>query len=378
MHNMDNETPDSLPATAVPEAEKPASSAPKARPRSGLPTLFVIVVLLAAALAVWWWYAQQTREADSASVREQAISSELADLARSNEQLRRDVDSLRARLADADTVNRGIREELLGFAERSRALEDAVSNLADQRLTSRDALALNEAEFILQLAGERLSLFNDAAAAIAAYRLADSALSSAEDPLFASVRQTIAAEIQSLEAAQPLQTQATLVALSGLRDAVSNLPTKSARHTTDTEAGAERSRVKQILSQFVRISHDSSGPALAGRDVNLTRAVVAIDLRAAEAALFSRDAKAFSATLQRARNDIASTFDGESPIVQEALATLDRLAATPLAPALPELGTALRELRNLRTTRALSREPVPVTQPTEPAPEAAADGGVEL
>ena len=38
---------------------------------------------------------------------------------------------------------------------------------------------------------------------------------------------------------------------------------------------------------------------------------------------------------------------------------LDRLAAQPLAPALPELGTALKELRNLRATRALSRPRAP-------------------
>jgi uroporphyrin-3 C-methyltransferase len=41
--------------------------------------------------------------------------------------------------------------------------------------------------------------------------------------------------------------------------------------------------------------------------------------------------------------------------VKETLAEIDRLAAAPLAPATPELGTALRELRNLRATRALAQ-----------------------
>jgi uroporphyrin-3 C-methyltransferase len=46
------------------------------------------------------------------------------------------------------------------------------------------------------------------------------------------------------------------------------------------------------------------------------------------------------------------------------LSSIERLGATPLAPTLPELGTALSELRNLRTTRALSQPaPAPFTTP---------------
>jgi uroporphyrin-3 C-methyltransferase len=41
--------------------------------------------------------------------------------------------------------------------------------------------------------------------------------------------------------------------------------------------------------------------------------------------------------------------------VKNDLAEIDRLAAAPLAPPLPELGSALRELRNLRATRALAQ-----------------------
>jgi uroporphyrin-3 C-methyltransferase len=41
--------------------------------------------------------------------------------------------------------------------------------------------------------------------------------------------------------------------------------------------------------------------------------------------------------------------------VKDTLAEIDRLAAAPLAPAMPELGTALHELRNLRATRALAQ-----------------------
>jgi len=278
---------------------------------------------------------------------------------RTVDQRKRELDSMRARLADTDTVNKGVREELLALGERSRHLEDAVANLAEQRLTGRDALALNEAEFLLQLAQERLALFHDAQAALAAYQLADSALAAAEDPVFAGVRQTISAERQALQAAHPLDTNATLGALERVRANLATLPPKKSAATT-----AAPSRFEALLQQFVRISSDDTPER---RDVELTRTLAAIDLRAAEAALLARDPPSYTAAVARARTAIAAAFDAGAEPVKNDLAELDKLGSAPLAPALPELGSALRELRNLRATRAL-------TQPRPAAPPPAGAG----
>lgn len=349
---METEKTANTPAPASRDKARPDAAKPGRRGGAGV-VVAVIVLAIAAGFA-WWFYERHLREQDS-SAREDALAAQVDALVRANEQLRRDVDSLRSRYADTETMNRGIREEVLGFNERSRALEDAVANLADQRLSNRDAMALNEAEFILQLAGERLTLFRDASGTLAAYRLADSALAAAEDPLFANVRQTISAEMQAIEAARPLQTRATLAALAELRASLAGLPLKSGPADAKAAGKAGRSRLREILDQFVRISSDDAASAYALRDEKLTRSLAAIDLRAAEAALFVRDQDEFTAALKRARSGIAATFDNDDKGVRDALATLDQLASTPLAPALPEVGTALSELRNLRTTRALSQ-----------------------
>ncbi|HPN78765.1 MAG TPA: uroporphyrinogen-III C-methyltransferase [Dokdonella sp.] len=353
MRIMETETPAQLPAPARREQGQRGAVASRRGP--GL--VLLVVLLLVIGAFVWWLIDRQMREREAG--RADALSAQVAQLARANEQLRHDVDSLRSRYADSETMNRGIREEVLAFNERSRTLEDAVANLADQRVNNRDAMALNEAEFILQLAGERLALFRDASGAMAAYRLADSALAAAEDPLFASVRQTINAEMQALEAAQPMQTQATLNALASVRGSLSELPAKAAPANALAPVAGERSRLREILAQFVRISSDETSPALAARNDALTRTLAAVDLRTAEAMLFARDQEGFVGAVDRARKGIQSAFDGDNEAVRKAVATLDKLAATPLAPALPELGTALGELRNLRTTRALSRPPAP-------------------
>ena len=347
---METETPAKLPAPATRDQGQQGAVVPRRR-SSGLVLALIVLVLIG--VLAWWLIDRQMRERDAG--RANAMSAQIDQLTRGNEQLRRDIDSLRSRYSDTETMNRGIREEVLAFNERSRALEDAVANLADQRMNNRDAMALNEAEFILQLAGERLALFRDASGAMAAYRLADSALAAAEDPLFASVRQTISAEMQALEAAQPMQTRQTLDALAGLRGNLATMPAKAEPKNAPASASTDRSRLREILAQFVRISHDDASPVLAERNDKLTRTLVAVDLRTAEAMLFARDQDGFAGAIRRARAGIETAFDGDNEAVRNALAMLDKMAVTPLAPALPELGTALGELRNLRTTRALSR-----------------------
>ncbi|MEZ5460284.1 uroporphyrinogen-III C-methyltransferase [Dokdonella sp.] len=357
---METESAANLPAPA--ESERKGGAKVSTRKSRGPGLLILVIVLLVLGLLGWWFWERQTREQDSQ--REERLAEQISALSSANEQLRREMDALRTRASDAEAMNRGIREEVLAFGERSRALEDAVANLADQRLSNRDAMALNEAEFILQLAGERLALFRDASGAIAAYRLADSALAAAEDPLFSAVRQTISAEMQALEAARPMQTRATLDALADLRARIVTLPLKTTPTSEQAALKPERSRFREILDQFVRVSHDDAGPAFELRNEELLRTLIAVDLRAAETYLFARDQEGFSAALARARAGMLAALDPGAPAVSEALATLDMVATKPLAPALPELGTALEELRNLRTTRALS-QPVLAPQPRD-------------
>jgi uroporphyrin-3 C-methyltransferase len=334
-------------------------------PRSGSAGVWIValVALVAAGFASWRGYSLEHAQAAAQADTRSELSARIDELARTSEQRKRDLDTMRARLADADGVNKSVREELLGLGERSRHLEDAVANLAEQRLTGRDALALNEAEFVLQQGQERLALFHDAQAAMSAYRLADSALAAAEDPVFSSVRQTIAAELRALEASKPVETDAAIVTLEHIRAA---LPVLSNERPAPPDTQAP-SRWQGFLAQFVHISHEGDVGTNANRDIGLVRTLVAIDLRAAEAALLARDEEGFKAALARSRSGLVAGFDQQSPQAKAVLADLDRVGGQPLAPALPELGSALKELRNLRATRALAQPRA--IHPTQPPAE---------
>src|SRR3954469_5477994 len=250
----DSEVTQSQPLVESRSPEAPVAARSIRTGTGALATLLALVALILAAFATWRVVMLERGQGDAASALRDDVNRRLDAAERAADQRKRDLDSMRARLADTDTVNKGVREELLALGERSRHLEDAVANLAEQRLTGRDALALNEAEFLLQMAEERLALFHDAQAALAAYQLADSALAAAEDPVFASVRQTIGAETQALEASKPLETNATLGALDRIRTGLAALPTRSER----TAQAAPPSRFAALLQQFVRVSSDDS------------------------------------------------------------------------------------------------------------------------
>jgi uroporphyrin-3 C-methyltransferase len=350
------------PEESKPRAPEIRSNA--SRGGSAAASTVAVIALAVGGVALWRAYTVEHGQADAQAGIRNELSARIDELARTVEQRKHDVDTMRSRLADADGINKSVREEMLGLAERSRHLEDAVANLAEQRLTGRDALALNEAEFMLQQAQERLALFHDAQAAIAAYKLADSALAAAEDPAFSSVRQTIGAELHALEASKPVETAAAISTLERVRAALPGLPME---HVAPVET-ASTSRWQDFFAQFVRVSHDSDIGASAQRDIGLTRMLVAIDLRAAEAALLARDEDGYKAALVRSRAGIVAGFDAQSAQARNALGEIDRVASQPLAPALPELGSALKELRNLRATRSLAQPPA-----AKPAQTPAAD-----
>lgn len=353
------------------EPESPApivEPAPVAQvpPRRRVLVWITAIVLLGALGYLFWrtWVldAEQQRLAQTDM---QQVDAQIAALARGAEQARRDSDALRARLDDAGKVNQSLREQLLGLGERARLVEDAIANLADKRLTGRDALLLDEAELLLALGGERFALFHDPAATIAAYRLADTTLAAIEDPAFSTVRQSISAEIDGLSNLGGADVAATAAALAKLRADAAQLP-PARRDTGTADAGGE-SRWWHVFGNFVRVRTGADAAAAAQRhDAALARQLYVLDLRDAEAALLARDAARYGAAIAEAQAELKLDFDAAADAVKAAHGTLERLGKAELAPPAPaQLGAALRELRNLRATHALRQTRPPAAKPAE-------------
>jgi uroporphyrin-III C-methyltransferase len=360
-------------ASAAPEGARPDPAAPDAvlvepsvratrtvtrpapRPRGGGSLVLAVLLALIAVGAsgyIGWrqWQQEQGSAADNRSVA--SLQQRVATLETTLTTLGDQRSSLNQRLDDAAQVNRSLREELLGQAERTRHLEDAVAKLAEKTLSGRDGMLLDETESLLRMAGERYTLFHDAQGAAAAYALADQTLAAVNDGAFSGLRQSVNAEREALAKSQPASQAGALQQLVALRGGLADLPLKPL-DSHAAEATDAWSRIRRALAGVVSVQRDNGAP-LAVADARFARELAALDLAQAQAALLAYDSKGYAAALQRVDAALASQFDGSAPAVQQARETLKQLAGQLPANAPVQLGAALTELRNLRAVHALS------------------------
>ena len=343
------------PASVAPTRSRPLPAARAPQTHGGTLALALLLALAAAGGAgyVGWqqWQHQQSRSTDSrnvATLQQRVGALEVSLNAVSGERA-----SLSQRLGDAAQVNRSLREELLGQAERTRHVEDAIAKLAEKTLSGHDATLLDETESLLRMAGERYALFHDAQGAAAAYGLADQTLAAVNDPAFSGLRQTISSERDALANSQPASQASALQKLQELRGAVATLPLKPLDQPATTAAPDAWARISRALAGVISVKRDNGAP-LAVADARFARELAALDLAQAQAALLAYDSTAYAAALQRVDSSLSTQFDMNAAAVQHVHEVLTQLRAALPTSKPVQLGAALTELRSLRTLHALS------------------------
>jgi uroporphyrin-III C-methyltransferase len=347
------------PVSVDPLPTRPARNAvPKPMPPSrggGSLALAVLLALIAVGTSgyIGWrqWQQEQGNAADSQQM--SSLRQRVATLETTLAGVNSERGSLNQRLSDAAAVNRSLREELLGQAERTRNLEDAVAKLAEKSLSGHDAMLLDETESLLRMASERYTLFHDAQGAAAAYALADQTLAAVNDGAFSGLRQSIGAEREALAKSQPATQASALQQLTELRGTIDSLPLKPLNPPAAGQTQDVWSRIGRALASVVSVQRDNGAP-LSMADARFARELAALDLAQAQAALLAYDSKGYAAALQRVDSSLSAQFDGAAPAVQEAHRTLAELARQLPTSAPVQLGAALIELRNLRAVHALS------------------------
>ena len=347
----------------------PAVTPPGMRPRRAWGG--VILLLLVVIAGLWLgleWRSQSAREAqrdDAGAALRQRVDALEAAL----DGVRRSTRALETRAADNAATNTVLREELLGMGERAALLEDAVARLADNRLRGEVVLRLNEAEFLLMLGEERLRLFADAAAAVQAYALADAALAGLDDPVLATLRQTLAQELAALRAVPPDARVALRSDLSALGRDLERLP--ASRQGQLAAADGNDSRLMQLLSRLVIVRRVDARDAVLGPvQREATIAALRLQLEMAQAALARPDPEAYTQSLEQIGQLFSRLFDPDAAEVGERLARLKSLREAVLVPELPVLGATLQELRGLRATRSVGAIERVLPVPDGQAPDA--------
>lgn len=245
----ENDAADSFSALPPPAESSPAPTPVRRRGAGGFGWLLLVLILAAAGYG--YWRLQNIEQGHEATVQTEAsaaqkLRDEVEALRRSADASKNEAQTLRTRLDDTAKVNESLRAQVLGLSERARLSEDAIANLAEKRLSGHDAFLLDEAELLLVLAQERYALFADPAPSLAAYRLADAALAQANDAAFASVRQSIQAEVAALGALETNSPSMAQQSLAQLRDSLAQLPSR--QNNEESDKAQPGSRFARILA----------------------------------------------------------------------------------------------------------------------------------
>jgi uroporphyrin-III C-methyltransferase len=295
-----------------------------------------------------------------------------------------DIAALQRSLDDAASVNRALRQQVLGLTQRVGLLEDGLAGMERGAAPGMDAVRLAEADFLLRLGEERLRLFGDVMGARTSFELADEQLSQVSDPRATSVRQTLALERDALASIAIADVPVILGRIDRLAAQTGSWPLKGRDQQQPSAAAADASsawwnRALSTLDHYFRVRRTDPGERAGGGP--LLRERLQLDFSRARLLLLRGQGEATRDALEAARSDLQANFELSDHAVAQAVAALGELLAAPLSPSLPTLGESRRELARLRgvNLRPAADQAVPAIDPgsaanpdVQPAPAAAA------
>lgn len=332
--NQDSNIDTAVTVPAVP----PVKSAAPARV---LAALAILLALAALGGTLYLW--QQTRDqAQAAAV------------------LQRELQQQQAQARERDG---SLDRALLTLRAQQKAHQDALDILKahqdDTHTQSSREWTLREAEYLLQIASQRLQLERDVGSAIVALAAADERLHELADPALLAVRRQIAIELVALRGVPQVDREGLALQLISYAQRVDQLPLLNAEPKPRQAAPAAGSSASardwhtaldnawQALRKLVVIRRDNRPlqPLLAPEQEYFLRQNLRLQLEAAQLALLRDDAASFKANLQTAERWLQRYFDKDDKAVRAARDALHAMQQQNIRPALPDINESLRLLR---------------------------------
>ena len=343
------------------EIESLSSEMNARRTGGGSSPMLVVFAVLALLLAVYahWRFGQFDERIDR-------VHGQVTQLRGSQDRLAGQLATLNARL---ETSQNAMRNELRGLRELPAQVGElgrSVEELRTRTETPQRAWVRAEAMYLLDLGERRLNLEHDVVTAIVAMETADARLATLNDPAVTDVRHLLAKELAELRAVPAPDLPAVLARLAAVEDAVPALPvlgipvTESRRAAPEPEPKGRFRRGLHRLVQALRdlVSLKRIDPAttrlVTQEEQSLRRQHLELLLFAARVAAMEPDAAAYQQSLQAASTWLGQFFDLSSPAVAGTQAEIEALRNISIAPPLPPVGAAARQLQRVMGGNASS------------------------
>ena len=303
------------------------------------------VLTAAAVLGGAGWYLAGQRQA--AQELEQLQATRLQALEDSLKALRSDQRANARALQDAAGSSRVLRDEVLGLSQRNALLEQTVERLSADTRQGLQVLRQEEAEVLLANALQRLEYGHDLDGAIRLYALADGLIAQLEGGDQLNLRQALLQERRALEAVGPDPRKTLAASLDKTVAALLTLEREPLPRDDD-----KLQWWQQLLAPLVDIHPSSTDQPMAPTQRQQAIDSLQLEVTLARAALERGDAAAWQLALGRI-HDWTVRLWPDGPARTQHRSTLEQLRLSPLTPTVPELGSTLRQMRQLRTGSSL-------------------------
>jgi len=338
---------------AAGETEAPRSSG---APGRALSVLALLVALGALAASAWQWHENRNRSA----VLSEGLAKKIAEFERHSKEARDLARDVRQSSRDTQAKITALESRVAESQSQQIALDQLYQDLS----RNRDEWAFAEIEQSLLIANQQLQLAGNVKAALIALQSADARLQRMGRPQFASLRKSLARDIERLKALPHVDMVGISARLENLIGKVDGLPLApdmrpQAEAPAPVEEGAAGiwdrfwrdawSEVKQLVR--VQRMEKSELPLLAPEQRFFLRENVKLRLLGARVALLARDEKSFRDDLQAARAWIERYFDARDAGVAQTIASLTNLHGTEISIEAPEISATIEALRSLRDPR---------------------------
>lgn len=243
-------------------------------------------------------------------------------------------------------------------------LTDNINTLREKNLYLRKDWLLLEAEYLIQLANQRILLERDVETAIAALESADMRLRDTGDPGVVKVRQIINQAIQTLRQVPHSDIAGMSLTLSSINNDLEKLPLA----TPDPKSREQQ--VQRELEETQKVQSWRELPAAVWRDLKNLVVIrdhekpvkpllspdqrfflmenLRLQIEQARLALLSGQQTIYKERLDTAIQWIGQYFDKDSSVTKSTLQTLQQLSAVEIAPELPDISHTYVALQRYR------------------------------
>jgi uroporphyrin-3 C-methyltransferase len=347
-----NDTTEPLPAAEVTSAP----AAPVRQSRNWLAVIALFFSLLAIAAAAGLMYRDDIKR----ELTDYRMQSLLQDQAGALSQLRQ-------QLAEQRTDNRSAREQFNARINQLQAqLETQQQRLTQLANSDRSEWQLAEAEYLLQLANQRLLLGGDVKTALEQFAAADTIIRNIEDSSLLPTRAALAKDIAALKAVDVVDTDGIYLTIEAVAEQAQQLhlvapveaPEKivepenpNASLTEKFQTGLRAALKKLGLLVQIRRRDEPYKPLLAPQYEAALQQNVKLAFEQAQAALLTGNQKLYVHSLGKARDWLQTYYTVDEHATQMVVQSVDELRGKQITYALPDISESRRELKAYMNAR---------------------------